>query len=164
MTTGISTLPAVRVASPSDAGEVRRMFDRCTPTTRYGRFHGHVSEVPAGYLREALAGHPCRHDALVVPRCDGAALVALASARRVDGPGEPAVDVGLLVEDAEQGRGLGTLLLVTLADRARSRGIAVLACDVLATHQRLIGVLRRTLGPVETAREGGTVHAEVRLA
>jgi GNAT superfamily N-acetyltransferase len=164
MTAGIPPGLGVRCATLADALEVHRLFGRCSAATRYGRFHGHLREAPAGYLREALTAAPCRHDALVVQRCGGAELVALASARRVDGPGEPAVDVGVLVEDAEQGRGLGTLLLATLARRAGERGIAVLTCDVLATHQRLVAVLRRTLGPVATSRDGGTVHARVRLA
>jgi GNAT superfamily N-acetyltransferase len=164
MTTGIPVGLRLRCATLADALEVHRLFGRCSPATRYGRFHGHLREVPPGYLCEALTAGPCRHDALVVQRCGGAELVALASARRVDGPGEPAVDVGVLVEDAEQGRGLGTLLLATLARRAGERGIAVLTCDVLATHQRLVAVLRRTLGPVATSRDGGTVHARVRLA
>jgi GNAT superfamily N-acetyltransferase len=160
MTTGIPAGLVLRQASLPDALELHRLFGRCSADTRYARFHGNVAALPAGYLREALTAAPCRHDALVLQRAAGAELVALGSARRV---AAATVDVGLLVEDDEQSRGLGTLLLRTLADRARHRGIAVLTCDVLATHEGLVRVLRRTLGPVQTVREGGTVHARVRL-
>src|SRR5690242_14933268 len=163
MTTGIPADVAVRCAVPADALGVHRLFGRCSRETRYRRFHGHVSEVPLDYLLEALTAEPDRHDALVAQRPDGD-LVALGSARRVDAPDGPAVDVGLLVEDAEQGRGLGTLLLVALAARARDRGVGVLTCDLLATHQGLVAVLRRTLGPVRTVREGGIIRARVRIA
>src|SRR3954449_8595960 len=137
MTTGIPADVVVRCAVPADALEVPRLFGRCSRETRYRRFHGHVSGVPCSYLCEALTAEPARHDALVAQWPDGD-LVALGSARRVDAPDGPAVDLGLLVEDAEQGRGLGTLLLVT--------------------------VLRRTLDPVRTVRQGGTVSAWVRIA
>src|SRR3954451_20360206 len=160
MTTGIGV---PRSASDADAPAVHRMFGQCGPTRRHGSFHGHVSEIPAGYLREALRADACVHDALVVPCAAGPELVALASARRLPGAAEPAVEVGLLVEDAAQGHGLGTLLLRGLAARARCRGVVVLTCDVLAEHEHLVGILRRTLGPVTTFREGVTVRARVRL-
>ena len=161
MTTVMNGL-VVRPATVGDALEVHRMFGRCSTDTRYGRFHGHVSAIPAGYLCEALTAAPCLHDALVLQRTAGPELVALGSARRVDGE-NAAVEIGLLVEDAAQGRGLGTLLLVTLAARARDRGVSVVTCDVLAAGEHLVGVLRRLLGPVETVREGCTVRARVRL-
>lgn len=172
MTTGIATTGTaaappgllLREAGPLDAPELHRLFGRCSAVTRYDRFHGHVRQIPAAYLAEALTADPCLHDALVVQRAEGPELVALGSGRRVVGAGGPAVDIGLLVEDAAQRRGLGTLLLTTLAERARARGIGVLRCDLLAGHERLIGVLRRTLGPVETRHEDGVVSARVRLA
>jgi GNAT superfamily N-acetyltransferase len=116
-------------------------------------------------IAEALTAAAGLHDALVLEDAGPAAcLAALASARRLDDPGEPAVEIGLLVEDAWQGRGLGTLLLTSLAVRARSRGIALLCCDVLASRQHLAEVVRRTLGPVTIRREGLSVYVEVRLS
>jgi GNAT superfamily N-acetyltransferase len=151
----------LREAGPADAAALAAMFGRCGRESRYGRFHGLLRELPSAYLTEALTADAAVHDALVLAR--RSAVVALASARRVDGAAEPAVEVGLLVEDAEQGRGLGTLLLASLAVRARRRGVALLRCDVLAVRQHLAEVVRRTLGPVAVRREGITVQVEVRL-
>jgi GNAT superfamily N-acetyltransferase len=161
MTTGIVTAERLRLARPEDAPALHRMFARCSADTRYARFHGPVRALPARYLAEALAGDPDLHDALVVETTED--LVALGSARQLDGPGRPAVDIGLLVEDAAQDRGLGTRLLLTLAARARSRGAAFLHCDVLAHNRRLIDTVRRTLGPVATRSDGPVLHASVRL-
>jgi GNAT superfamily N-acetyltransferase len=150
----------LREARPADAGPLAAMFGRCSRETRAARFHGLVHALPGAYLAEALTAEAALHDALVLEAPSGE-VVALASARRVDG--EPAVEVGLLVEDAWQGRALGPLLLTSLAVRARGRGVLVLRCDVLADRQRLVAVVRRTLGPVAVRREGFEVHVEVRL-
>jgi GNAT superfamily N-acetyltransferase len=150
----------LREARPSDDGPLAAMFGRCSTETRVARFHGLLHALPAAYLAEALTADAALHDALVLEDRAGE-LVALASARLVGG--DPAVEVGLLVEDAWQGRALGPLLLTSLAVRARARGVLVLRCDVLAARQHLVEVVRRTLGPVAVRREGFEVHVEVRL-
>jgi GNAT superfamily N-acetyltransferase len=170
MTTGIAAVPGaagaaalgllLREAHPADAGPLAEMFDRCSAETRIGRFHGFVHELPSAYLHEALTAEAALHDALVL-ETPAPALVALASARRVE-PG-PAVEIGVLVEDAWQCHGLGPLLLTSLAVRARGRGVALLRCDVLGSRQHVVEVVRRTLGPVAVRREYGEVHVEVRL-
>jgi GNAT superfamily N-acetyltransferase len=151
----------LREARPADGEALAAMFRRCTPETRAARFHGMLHALPARYLAEALTAEAEVHDALVLEDRSGG-LVALASACRAGGG--PAVEVGLLVEDAWQGRALGPLLLTSLAVRARARGVRVLRCDVLADRQHLVEVVRRTLGPVAVRREGVEVHVEVRLA
>jgi N-acetylglutamate synthase-like GNAT family acetyltransferase len=150
----------LREARPSDADALAAMFERCSTETRVGRFHGMLHALPAAYLIEALTASDSVHDALVLQDPAGE-LVALASARRLDG--EPAVEVGLLIEDTWQRRALGPLLLTSLAVRARGRGVLVLRCDVLASRQHLVEVVRRTLGPIAVRREGFEVHVEVRL-
>lgn len=150
----------LREARPADAGPLAAMFGRCSTETRVARFHGLLHELPVAYLTEALTAGPEVHDALVLQTPAGE-LVALASARRLDD--EPAVEVGLLVEDAWQRRALGPLLLTSLAVRARARGALVLRCDVLASRQYVVEVVRRTLGPVVVRREGSEVHVEVGL-
>jgi GNAT superfamily N-acetyltransferase len=161
MTTGIVNRERLRQAEPDDAPALHAMFERCSAETTYARFHGRLRALPERYLAEALAGDTALHDALVVESTGD--LVALGSARRLDDPGGPAVEIGLLVEDAAQRRGLGTRLLLALAGRARSRGVAVLRCDVLAGNRRLVGTLHRTLGPVAARSDGLVVHASVRL-
>lgn len=158
MTTGIAVAQGLRPARPDDEGALHRMFERCSAETRYARFHGLLRELPEGYLKEALTAEPALHDTLVA-ECQGE-LVALGSARAA---GDGAVEIGLLVQDAAQGRGLGTRLLLALAARARSRGTAELRCDVLHRNRALLGTLRRTLGPATVRSDGLVLHASVRL-
>jgi acetyltransferase len=159
-------VPGVRFreARPDDDAALQRMFLRCGPDSRYGRFHGVVHEIPARYLREALTADPAVHDAVVIelPR-RGGELIALGSAAGVHDPAGWAVEVGLLVHDDWQHRGLGSWLLAVLAARARYRGAELLRCDVLARDTHLLDVVRRTVGPLTVRREGAEVLAEARL-
>jgi hypothetical protein len=113
------------------------MFLRCTPQTVYRRFHGQVKSLPARYLAEVLAEVP-EHFALVA--CSGAAVVALASSR-LDDSGE-AAELGILIEDAWQQRGLGRELVRLLAEHASSIGVRELHAQMLTEQDWIIGMLK----------------------
>jgi GNAT superfamily N-acetyltransferase len=131
------------------------MFRRCSRQTAYRRFHGPVRAIPSAYLAEALAGVP-EHFALVVT--DGPCVVALASCREDEPPrgGAPAgVQLGILVEDRWQRRGLGRLLLRRLVEHADARGVRTLHAQVLA-EQAWIGRLLGAFGKCSSAYHLGT--------
>jgi GNAT superfamily N-acetyltransferase len=111
------------------------MFQRCSPATVVRRFHGQVRAFPRAYLNEALAGSPA-HYAVVCH--DGRAAVALASCRA----GEPgSAELGILIEDAWQRRGLGGVLLSALVAHARGHGIGVLHAQMLIEQDWIIKML-----------------------
>ena len=150
----------IRPARRSDAEPLRRMYRRCGADTRYGRFHGVLNEIPEAYLDGALGTDPDLHDALVVETAGGD-VAALGSAVRVPtGQGPATVDIGLLVEDRWQRRGLGSRLLALLAARARSRGVERLRCDLLPGNRHLVPVLRRHTGTLVIRHEAGVISVE----
>jgi len=135
---------SVRQAAAGDRPALERMLARCTGETRYRRFHGPVKVFPERYLTEALSGSPL-HFALVA--CldeDGAdedgAVVALASCRAVD---EGVAEVGILVEDEWQRRGVGSALLREIVAYAARTGLRALQAQVLAEQPWIVGLLRR---------------------
>jgi GNAT superfamily N-acetyltransferase len=138
---------AVRRADGADRAALEAMFLRCTAQTVYRRFHGPVKAFPATYLTEALAGVP-EHLALVAVAVslEGGApaararVVALASCRVT----EPAAaaELGLLVEDAWQGRGIGRELLRRLVAYADCLKLPELQAQVLMEQDWIIGMLR----------------------
>ena len=135
---------SVRQAAAGDRPALERMLARCTGQTRYRRFHGPVKVFPERYLTEALSGSPL-HFALVA--CldeDGAdedgAVVALASCRAVD---EGVAEVGILVEDEWQRRGVGSALLREIVAYAARTGLRALQAQVLAEQPWIVGLLRR---------------------
>ena len=175
---GTDRLIRVRPAARADQEELARMFQRCTPETRYRRFHGPVRAIPERYLADALSGSPF-HYALVAgpepgpgavpapgpaavsgPDTRAGGIVALASCRTVD---EGAAELGLLIEDAWQRHGLGTRLLRDLVAHARGAGLRVVEAQVLAEQAWIASLLR----PYGTCRVrsawGGVLNVTVRL-
>jgi GNAT superfamily N-acetyltransferase len=161
----------VRAATPADRPELERMFARCTVLTRYRRFHAPVKAIPARYLTEALSGSPL-HYALVacpVPRPDEAGgarptgsadVIALASCRLV---AEGAAELGLIIEDAWQRRGLGTRLLRDLVAHASGSGIRVLEAQLLAEQSWIAGLLRGYGRCRLRLGEGGVLTVTIRV-
>jgi GNAT superfamily N-acetyltransferase len=146
--------PAVQVA-PSTAADlpfVLAMTARCSRETLFHRFHGFTDG--GGYIRGLFSGE--REDAMFVAR-SGLACVGLASLDR-DGTG--VAHVGVLVEDAWQRQGIGSLLLAALADAARARRCRIVHADVLGEDNFIVRMLRR-VGPLRVSIEVGTLSVDV---
>jgi GNAT superfamily N-acetyltransferase len=144
---------SVRQAAAGDRPALERMLARCTGQTRYRRFHGPVKVFPERYLTEALSGSPL-HFALVAyldedaaedgagddGTVDNSTVVALASCRAVD---EGVAELGILVEDEWQRRGVGSDLLREIVAYAARTGLRALQAQVLADQPWIVGLLRR---------------------
>lgn len=166
---GAAALVSVRRATEGDRQALVRMLARCSGETRYRRFHGPVKFFPERYLTEALSGSPV-HFALVasVPSAAAAAaaagpadddVVALGSCRAV---AEGVAELGVLVEDAWQRRGIGDRLLREMTDFAAQSGMRALQAQLLAEQPWIAGLLRR-YGRCETVATGGLLRVTVRL-
>lgn len=139
---------------PHDVAALLALHDRCTPETRFARWHGHTNAFPRRYLAAITAGED---DHVAVGAWDGGRLVGFGSAALLR-PGTR--ELGLLVEDAWQHRGLGRKMLAALLDEARRLRTARLRAEVLASEARLLEPLAR-LGPMATRTSFGVVTAEV---
>jgi GNAT superfamily N-acetyltransferase len=147
----------IRQAVPDDRAALEAMLARCTPATRHGRFHAPVRSFPEPYLGEALAGRP-EHFALVAEH-DGAAI-ALASCR-IDPDG--GAELGLLVEDRWQRRGIGTRLLNRLIQHADNLCLRPMRAKVLAEQAWILRILR-THGTCQTAITGNALDVTMHRA
>ena len=158
----------VRPAVPPDREALAQMFGRCTAATRYRRFHGPVKAIPERYLAEALS-RSLFHHALVAhlepasaahARALSGGIVALASCRLVD---EGAAELGVLIEDEWQRKGLGTRLVRALVAHASDVGLRVLEAQLLA-EQAWIPSLLRPHGTCRLRSTGnGVLNVTVRL-
>jgi GNAT superfamily N-acetyltransferase len=147
--------PWIRPAEPADRPLLEAMHRRCSPASRYHRWHAPLPELPASYLAGVLAGAD-EHTALVAT-CAGQ-IVALASAVRQ----RDAWELGILVEDRYQRRGLGSALLAALLDAIAADRPRQLQVDVLAERAGLLRPLGR-LGPVRIDWQDEVVHARIEL-
>ena len=149
---------SVRRAAAGDRPALERMLARCTGQTRYRRFHGPVSVFPERYLTEALSGSPL-HFALVASAERDGTVVALASCRAVD---EGVAELGILVEDEWQRRGVGSDLLRDIVAYAARTGLRALQAQVLADQPWIVGLLRRH-GTCTMAGAGQALHVTLSL-
>lgn len=89
-------------------------------------------------------------------------MVALASLSR--SPGSGTAELGMLVEDAWQRRGIGRRLVAHLVAAAPARGITTLTAAVLAGNAQVADLLRRVPGQFSITADGEVLNVQVRLA
>jgi GNAT superfamily N-acetyltransferase len=141
MTTDMATARPVdrrciRLLRPGDEGPVRDVFAGMAPHSRYLRFHAPMPRLTAAMLRRLTAVRPGQHVALVAS-VSGRDVGIARWVRDADVPHR--ADVGVSVVDAHQGRGVGRVLLETLARDAECWGVAELSC---AVHRDNLAMLR----------------------
>jgi GNAT superfamily N-acetyltransferase len=141
-----------RAAGPRDAGQIRDFVNGLSPRTQFLRFFAQVAPPSSGLLR-ALSGTDGRAD-VVLAWHRGRLIGHGMAADRTGGDGARISDIGLVVADGWQQRGVGTALLRIMAARAAARGASMLAMDVLPGNDRILGVIehrwpgaRRERGP-----------------
>lgn len=131
------TRVSLRMVRPSDADELRRQFLRLSPDSRYRRFLSAATELSEETLRYLTEVNGIDHVAIVATTdsFDLKTEQGLGLGRFVRLPGEPEVaEPAITVVDDAQHRGVGRLLLSTLAEAARERGIHVFRAEVLAEN------------------------------
>lgn len=122
---------SLRRPTEPDLASVTAMWQRCTLATRLGRFHAPVPTIPATYL-DAVRADPAASVVAIHDRTN--TVVALASLIRNDS-GESG-ELGVLVEDTWQHRGIGRRLVTHLVTAAPTRGITLITAAVLAERPR----------------------------
>jgi GNAT superfamily N-acetyltransferase len=130
---------AIRQARPEeDLPALSDFFAGLSTHTRYLRFFGPVT--PGAVLLRTLAGCADTVDALVAVR--GGVIVGHAMAVDRAGPrGSRVTDIGVVVDDAWQGRGVGAALMRAIVTGAQARGVTVLEMDVLDGNHRVLAMV-----------------------
>jgi RimJ/RimL family protein N-acetyltransferase len=150
----------IRAIRPDDKQALVDLFERLSPQTVYFRFHGVKKSLSRGelvYLTE-LDFH--RQAALVaVLRIDGEDQI-VGVGRYASAPGAPEhqAEVAVTIEDAHQGRGIGSLLLKHLMNVARNEGVSELEAYVLAENKRMLQLFERTGLVIRRAAGAGACH------
>jgi GNAT superfamily N-acetyltransferase len=137
----------IRPVTPADEAVLHDFFAALSVESRYLRFFAPVT--PSCGLFDLMAGKPDHVDAIVAV-ADGV-IVGHAMAADRPAPGDPghpgrpggprATDVGVVVADAWQRRGVGAALMRALIGRAQARGVTALAMDVLPGNRRVLAMI-----------------------
>jgi AcrR family transcriptional regulator/RimJ/RimL family protein N-acetyltransferase len=131
----------IRLGRPEDADAVAAMHERCSERTRYRRYLAGVGEWRDLSMRRLAGGH--RGATLVVMSEDGS-IVGLGNVFP-DEPGDAhTAELAELVEDAYQGRGIGTRLLRHMLELAQRLGFQSVSATVLAENAEMLAVMEAT--------------------
>jgi RimJ/RimL family protein N-acetyltransferase len=145
----------IRRAVPADRAAVSAMHDRCSAHSRYLRYLAPTPRVPGRALDRLLSAD--RGVALVAVAPDGR-VIGLGNLIPASGGGSGAgtgtAEAALLVEDAWQGRRIGTSLFRRLVSLGRELGLTEVSATVLPSNARMWRLLRKG-GLVEEAGPGG---------
>jgi acetate---CoA ligase (ADP-forming) len=149
----------LRDISPEDASALLAFHGRLSQRSIVFRFFG-----PHPVLSEQEVRHFTNVDgvdrvALLVERAGQ--IVAVARYDRTPGSGD--AEVAFLVEDAFQGRGIGTILLEHLVEVARRHGIHRFVADTMSENHRMLAVLRDAGFARQYERSSGIVRVVLEI-
>lgn len=128
----------VRPIRPTDDEAVAALHRRLSSESVYLRFFSPLPELSPTLLARFTRVDYVDRLGLVAELGDD--LVGVARYDRVGGSDE--AEVAFVVEDAHQGRGIGTILLEHLAVIGRENGIRRFVADTLPTNRRMLSVFR----------------------
>ena len=139
----------LRPSGPDDADAIRTMHSRMSARTLYLRYFAVVASVSDGQV--ALFTET-DHDSVVGLVAElGGEIIAAGTYHRYRVGDTDAAEVAFLVEDSQQRRGLGSILLEHLAAAAQERGIRRFTAQVLSENPQMVRVF---------IEAGYTVHRE----
>lgn len=127
----------VRPIRRDDAPELRRAFESLSPQARYRRFFGAVDSLSDEMLEYLTNVDGENHFALVagIESPDLKTETGIGVARFIRLPDDAeAAEAAVTVVDGMQQRGVGRILLTTLAQAARERGIRRFRATILANN------------------------------
>ena len=147
----------LRPIRPDDADRLRRFHGRLSDETIYFRFFS--------LLRELSDKDVAKYT--TVDHVDRVALVAtvgdeMIGVVRYERVSPEVAEVAFNIEDAYQGRGVGSVFLEHIAAAARERGIARFVADVLPTNRKMLRVFTDAGYVVSHEIDDGVVPPRVR--
>ncbi|GAB3723076.1 bifunctional GNAT family N-acetyltransferase/acetate--CoA ligase family protein [Amycolatopsis oliviviridis] len=146
----------LRPVIPSDADGLVAFHGRLSERTRYFRYFGAYPRIPQRDLeRFSVVDH---HDRVAFVALLGDDIVAVGRYERLEHG--PSAEVAFVVDDAHQGRGLGSILLEHLAAAASESGLRRFVAEVLAENAAMVRVFRDAGYQVSREIEEGVLHLE----
>ncbi|WP_027660203.1 bifunctional acetate--CoA ligase family protein/GNAT family N-acetyltransferase [Salinispora fenicalii] len=155
------TTVQLRPIRPTDAPGIVAMHSRFSERTRYLRYFSPYPRIPERDLRRFVNVDHHDREAFVVLASDQ--IVAVGRYERL-GPAATEAEVAFVVEDAYQGRGIGSVLLEHLADAARRVGIPTFVAEVLPANNAMLRVFADFGYQVRRQFADGVVHLSFPIA
>ncbi len=134
----------VRFVEPRDAEALQNYFRALTTRSRYNRFLGAASELPASLLEDFIhVGEADRFSVVATMLVDGHETIVGEARYAFDGD-NASIEFGLSIDDRWQGHGIGKALLKNLECRAASFGAERIFGDTLRSNDAMIALARKS--------------------
>ena len=134
----------IRPVRSTDAAELQRAFALLSESSRYRRFMTgtpRLTDSQAAYFTE-VDHHD--HEAYVAHSPDDETYI-IGVARFIRYPWAPdEAELAITVADSWHGRGLGTVLVRTLSERALDVGVTRFRAEMMADNEAILRLLRST--------------------
>ncbi|MFI5491189.1 GNAT family N-acetyltransferase [Actinoplanes sp. NPDC051859] len=151
----------LRPIRPDDASAIVAFHSRMSDRTRYLRYFSPYPRIPQRDLdRFVNVDHRDREAFVIV---SGPRIMAVGRYERL-GPDSPEAEVAFVVEDAHQGRGIGSVLLEHLADAAQDNGISRFVAEVLPQNGGMLRVFSDFGYQIQRQYADGVVHLSFPIA
>ncbi|GIL27521.1 bifunctional acetate--CoA ligase family protein/GNAT family N-acetyltransferase [Actinocatenispora comari] len=149
----------LRPIRPEDAPRIVAMHSRFSERTRYLRYFSPYPRIPERDLRRFTTVDHHDREAFVAEL--GGELIAVGRYERIDAD---EAEVAFVVEDAHQGRGLGSVLLEHLTAAAGQEHIARFVAEVLPENGTMLRVFSDAGYTVDRSYADGVVHLTFEIA
>jgi acyl-CoA synthetase (NDP forming)/GNAT superfamily N-acetyltransferase len=151
----------LRQIRPEDAPAIVEFHSRMSDRTRYLRYFSPYPRIPERDLKRFVNVDHHDREAFVI--VSGSQITAVGRYERL-GAESAEAEVAFVVEDAHQGRGIGSVLLEHLADAARQNGITRFVAEVLPENGGMLRVFSDFGYQVQRKYADGVVHLEFPIA
>jgi acyl-CoA synthetase (NDP forming)/RimJ/RimL family protein N-acetyltransferase len=151
----------LRQIRPADADAIVELHSRMSERTRYLRYFSPYPRIPERDLHRFVNVDHRDREAFVI--VSGPRIMAVGRYERL-GPESPEAEVAFVVEDAHQGRGIGSVLMEHLAEAARANGIRRFVAEVLPENVGMLRVFGDFGYQVQRRYEDGVVHLSFPIA
>ena len=154
------TTATIRLAQPGDKEAMIKFFASLSSESKRRRFFGFAA--PADKLVESLCdpSNPRVQLSLVVTRLTEGGSRIIATGNYV-APNETVAEVAMAVDDAFQGKGIGTLLLERLTLLAVTNGFRRFRAVTMLENKPMLDVFRDSGFECRTRSDGGYVEIDL---
>lgn len=150
----------IRPIRAEDAAMEQDFVQHLSADSRYKRFMSTLKELPPGKLKYLTEIDYVRHLALVAIIEQDGRPVEIGVARYVAGPSGDDCEFAIAIDDAWQGSGVAGILMLSLIDAARARGMRKMEAFILASNDKMIKFARQLGFEVRRdADDPGMMHA-----
>ncbi len=150
------TTVGIRPLETHDRGALTSLYDRLSQRTRYHRFFACPARVPAPWA-DILLDLAAERRLGLVAEIGGEPHRIVAIADCTISPDREFAEVGLLVEDAWQERGLGRVLFERLIAWGERTGVGVFVAYVHWDNRRMIEALNKLTTILDRRLDGGVL-------